>query len=153
MSKHIDTTLEPVNADNWRNVTRLEVTPDQKTFVAAPAYYLAYCAYSEDGWKPLAIYRGTEIIGFMMWDIDPSDGACWLGGILIDHRQQGKGYGRQAVAAAIKMLNQQHGLTDFALSYEPDNKVARHLYLDMGFHETGEKEGNEQVARYRLTSS
>ena len=149
----MDITLEPVNAANWRAVTRLEVTPDQQTFVAAPAYYLAYCAYGEDGWKPLAIYRKDEVIGFMMWDVDPSDSACWLGGILIDRRQQGKGYGRRAVTEAIKMLNQQHGLTDFALSYEPDNAAARHLYLDMGFRETGEKEGDEQVARYRLGSN
>ena len=38
-----------------------------------------------------------------------------------------------------------------ALSYDPENTVARSLYASMGFVETGEISDNETVARRRLT--
>jgi diamine N-acetyltransferase len=49
--------------------------------------------------------------------------------------------------AIIDYLRRQHGATTFALSYEPDNTVARRLYASLGFIETGEQEGHELVAR------
>ena len=48
-------TLEPVDGDNWRDVAKLEVTPEQQEFVAAPTYYLCLCHYSPAGWRPLAV--------------------------------------------------------------------------------------------------
>jgi diamine N-acetyltransferase len=38
---------------------------------------------------------------------------------------------------------------NFALSYAPDNTVARHLYSDLGFVETGEMAEDEIVARLK----
>ena len=138
--------LAPVTRENWRAVAQLRVAPAQADFVAEPAYYLALCHY-EALWQPLAIVRGGEVIGFMMWAIDPADGSCWLGGIIIGHQHQGRGYGRQATRAALAMLGAAHGYTNFALSYNPANAVARRLYQSLGFAETGEREDDELVAR------
>lgn len=85
-----------------------------------------------------------------MWGIDPDDGSCWLGGILIDQRHQGRGYGRQAVQVAITMLAEMREQHDFALSYQPTNSAAKKLYQSLGFVETGEREDGEVVARLRL---
>lgn len=134
--------LYPVNRDTWRAVAQLKVAAAQYQFVAEPAYYLAMCCY-EDLWQPLAISVDEQVIGFMMWAIDPADGSCWLGGILVDQRYQGQGYGRLAIQAAIAMLAAQHGHQNFALSYQPANQVARHLYQSLGFSETDEWEGDE----------
>ena len=41
---------------------------------------------------------------------------------------------------------------DLALSYAPDNSVARHLYSDLGFIETGELAEDDIVARLRTDS-
>jgi diamine N-acetyltransferase len=92
---------------------------------------------------------GEEVIGFMMWAVDTDDGSCWLGGILIDKKHQRKGYGRQAIQAAISMLGEKHGYQDFALSYSPNNP-AKHLYHKLGFKETDEWEDDEVVARLSL---
>lgn len=141
-------TLVPVGARTWRGVASLEVAESQRAFVAEPAYYLALCAY--DGlWSPLAVRLGERVIGFMMWAVDPDDGSCWLGGILIDRRHQGRGHGRRAVEAALAMLLREGGHRRFALSYRPDNP-ARRLYLGLGFEETAETEGDEVVARLTL---
>ena len=140
--------LRPVTNENWRAVAQLEVFAAQQRFVADPSYYLALCCYGEL-WQPLAVYAGERIIGFLMWAVDPADGSCWLGGILIDRHQQRRGYGRQAVQTAIEQLHEQHGFQQFALSYAPDNP-AKQLYTQLGFTETGEREDEELVARLLL---
>ena len=143
-------TLQPVNRANWRAVAQLTVSEAQQAFVAAPCYYLALCAYDQL-WQPLAVVLGEQVIGFLMWAIDPADGSCWLGGILVDQHYQGRGYGKQAVQAALALLHNQHGHQHFALSYQPANLVAKHLYAALGFVETGEVEDDEVVARLGLT--
>ena len=139
--------VRPVDSDNWRAVCALEVTVEQRAFVAEPSYYLALCCY--DTWNPLAVYLEDAVIGFMMWGID-DDGSCWLGGILIDRARQRRGYGRETVQEAIAVLSEQNGAPEFALSYQPVNAAARELYASMGFVETGETEGDEVVARMRV---
>jgi diamine N-acetyltransferase len=141
--------LREVNQDNWRDITRLKVSETQREFVAEPSYYLALCCYGGD-WHPLAICFDEQVIGFMMWAIDPADGSCWLGGILVDQSMQKRGYGKLAVQAAMTMLKGKHGHTNFALSYQPANHVAKHLYSKLGFVETAEWEGDEVVARLSL---
>lgn len=144
-------TLQPVNRANWRGIAKLTVHEAQQDFVAAPCYYLALCTYDQL-WQPLAVVLGEQVIGFLMWAIDPADSSCWLGGILIDQSYQGQGYGKQAVQAALALLHNQHGYQHFALSYQPANLVAKHLYAALGFVETGEVEGDEVVARLGLTA-
>jgi diamine N-acetyltransferase len=139
-------TICPVTSENWRNVANLKVTEEQSGYVAEPCYYLALCQYGGD-WHPLAICKGSQVIGFMMWAVDPADGSCWLGGITIGQNWQRRGYGRKAVRIAMDMLNREHGFTDFALSYQPGNAAARELYAKIGFMETDEWEDDEIVAR------
>ncbi|GAA2398206.1 hypothetical protein Cme02nite_06770 [Catellatospora methionotrophica] len=145
--------LAPVDAVNWRAVTALTVAPEQADWVAAPAYYLALCQYGEAGWRPLAVLDTEgDVVGFLMWTVDPADGAAWLGGVIIDATRQGRGYGRAAVRAAIALLAAEHGLSSFALSYEPANTAARRCYASIGFTETGETEDAEVVARLHGTA-
>jgi diamine N-acetyltransferase len=142
--------LRPVSHDNWRNIANLKVSETQREFVAEPCYYLALCCYGND-WHPLAICLDEQVIGFMMWAIDPADGSCWLGGILVDQGLQKRGYGTHAVQAAITMLREKYGHRNFALSYQPANLVAKHLYSKLGFIEMNEWEDDEIVARLSLT--
>jgi diamine N-acetyltransferase len=142
--------LRPVNRENWRDVAHLQVTQSQRQFVAEPSYYLALCCYGDD-WRPLAITLGKQVIGFMMWAVDPADNSCWFGGIMIDQSCQRKGYGRHALQAAISMLAKEYSYVEFALSYQPENEIARHLYISLGFSETDEWEDDEIVARLSLT--
>lgn len=147
-SPHIS--LCPVNQDNWRSVANLKVSEAQRQFVAEPGYYLALCCYGKD-WRPLAVCLEEQVIGFMMWSVDPADGSCWLGGIIIDLGMQNRGFGRQAVQAAVATLRKEYGYKNFALSYQPANLVAKHLYSELGFAETNEWEDDEIVARLSLT--
>jgi diamine N-acetyltransferase len=145
----LSVTLEPVAAHNWRAVSKLEVSPEQREFIANPNFYLALCAYDPPLWNPLAILADGVVVGFLMWAMDSSDGSAWLGGITIDRLHQGKGYGVRAVQTAITMLARAHHVSHFALSYHPSNVVAASIYAKLGFVETSELEGGEIVARFR----
>ncbi len=145
-------TIEPVGPSTWRDVADLDVHASQRAFVAEPSRYLALCCYGDD-WSPLAVRADDRIVGFLMWAVDPDDGSCWLGGILVDRRHQRRGIGRLATRRAIERLHAAHGCRAFALSYLPENVAARRTYAALGFVETGELEGDEMVARLQLDDS
>ena len=140
--------LTPVTAENWRDVADLEVTEAQRAFVAAPTRYLALCVYG-GVWQPLAVRAGDRAIGFVMWAVDPDDGSCWLGGLIIDRRHQRQGHGRRTLEGLIERLAADHGHRRFALAYHPHNP-AKALYQALGFRETGEVDDDEVVARLWL---
>jgi diamine N-acetyltransferase len=135
--------LLDVDGDNWRDVANVKVHPDQEKFVAAATYYLCLAHYGDD-WHPLAIEADGEIVGHVMWAVDPEDDSTWLGGLMIDAAHQGQGLGRATVTAFIDRFG-----SNLGLSYSPDNERARRVYREMGFVETGEMEDDEIVARYR----
>lgn len=138
--------LEPVTPRNWRDVAAVRARRDQRRWVADVPRYLALCAYGAV-WRPLAIVTQDRVVGFAMWGRDPDDGSLWIGGFTIDAREQRKGHGAAALDAAIALLSSQPGARELALSYRPDNEVAKRLYASRGFVETGETEGDEVVAR------
>jgi diamine N-acetyltransferase len=135
-----------VGAGNWRAYADLEVAAEQRDFVSPVARYLCLCHYG-GVWQPLAVYAGDEVVGFVMWAVDPGDQSGWIGGLVIDQARQRRGYGRATVEALTRRLLETGGCSSCALSYSPGNSVARDLYLALGFVETGEIEDDELVAR------
>jgi diamine N-acetyltransferase len=138
--------LREITSDNWREVVGIEPREDQGRFVASVAYYLNLCHYGDE-WQPLAIYQGGEPVGFAMWGYDAEDDSYCIGGFVIDAEHQGKGHGRAAMKALLDHLARQPGYREAALSYEPENTVARRLYASLGFVETGERSEDGLVAR------
>ena len=65
--------------------------------MALVPYYLALCAYDEGPWRPIAVRVADEVVGFVMWGVDSTDGGYWIGGLITDRRHQRRGYGRAAV--------------------------------------------------------
>ena len=141
--------VREVTSLNWRAVAGVRARREQLKWVAHISRYLALCAYGGD-WRPLAISAGDEVVGFVMWARDPDDLSYWIGGFVIDRRHQGLGYGRAALDAMVTYLRTMPGCRQVALSYRPDNTVARGLYASAGFVETGEMEDDEVVARLQV---
>ena len=73
---------------------------------------------------------------------------------MIDKKYQGNGYGKEAMKLAIDFIKTYpSGKTDYCwLSYEPENEVARKLYLSLGFEERLDlyEEGMEIPAMLKL---
>lgn len=112
-----------VTPGNWRDVVRVEPREQQRRFVASVAYYLNLCHYG-GVWRPLALYRGDQVVGFAMWGVDDADGSRWIGGLLIDAGYQGKGLGREATETLLDFLALNR---DAARSRSPTSRRTRPL--------------------------
>jgi diamine N-acetyltransferase len=65
--------LDPITGDNVRSVFNLSVAPGQDQFVASHAWSLAQAYALHDIAWPRAIVAGSEVVGFLMLQIDPAD--------------------------------------------------------------------------------
>jgi diamine N-acetyltransferase len=142
-----DVRLVEVDGSNWRAAAAVTPQAGQDRFVAAVAYYLCLAHYG-GLWHPLGVEVDGSIVGHVMWAVDDEDESVWLGGLVIDAAAQGVGVGRATVMAFLRRFSQD-GNVNVALSYSPDNTIARKLYADIGFVETGEMEDDEIVARFQ----
>ena len=139
-------TLREITRENWLQCVRLKVAPEQEPFVAPNGVSLAQSKY-EPEWVPLALYDNEEMVGFVMYGVSPEEGKHWILRVMVDRRYQGKGYGRAAMRLLLDRLRAIPGCDEVAISYEPENDVARRLYASCGFRETGEIIEGETVAR------
>lgn len=125
-------TLRPITKENWEVAAKLEVREDQEGFVASNLHAIAEAQFYP--WtRPMAIYHGGRMVGFLVYGRDPADGTYWLYRFMIDRRHQGRGYGKQALAGLIAMLRREPGCVGISVGYQPDNVAAERLYLSAGF--------------------
>ena len=157
--------LEKINGENVWDILKLKVSDSQKSFVAGNDISIieAYTTITANGYAfPFGIYEDKQPVGFVMigygkddyWKDAPAiaEGNYNLWRLMIDKSYQNRGYGKKAVELALRFIRTYHcGKADSCwLSYEPENTVAKSLYVSFGFIETGEKDGEEQVAVLKL---
>lgn len=137
-------TLRDITADNWHACIDLEVMPGQEHFVASNVYSLAQAGVQPEC-VPRAVYCDDTMIGFLMYEFDPANGDWWIFRLMIDRRYQGRGLGRATLLEAIRYLRLQRPDAGVSITLHPDNEQARHLYLSVGFEETGTRVADEDV--------
>lgn len=143
-------TLHEVDQRNWRAVADIAPFDEQRVYVAAlAARYLLLSVY-EEHWHSLAVHADDTVAGHVMWGRD-DDGSHWIGGLLVDRSEQGRGVGRAALRAVLARLAEQPDCRVVRLSYPEDNLSVRGLTESLGFAPTGAVEDDEIVAE--LTSS
>ena len=145
--------LRDVTADNWEEVVDLEVSDEQEDFVADNAYSLAESKF-DPYVKPRAIYAGKRVVGFLMYESLESDGRPHdysIYRLMIDKRQQGKGYGRAALELAIDEIRQDRHVNRITISYVPGNPVSKRFYGSLGFQEVGLDEDGEMIAELAMS--
>jgi diamine N-acetyltransferase len=138
-------TLRAVDEENWRAVADIAPRDDQRSFVAALAARYLLLSMRENVWRSLAVYADDAVVGHIMWGLD-EDGTHWLGGMLIDAAEQGKGLGRTVVRTITAWLAAQEACRVIRLSYHPENTAARRLYESLGFTPAGVLQDEEIVA-------
>lgn len=82
------------------------------------------------------------------WDVHPEPphliGPWFLWKLLIDHRHQGHGYGRQVVRQ-VAALVRAHGARELLTSYLPETGGPAGFYQRLGFTHTGRSDVNGEV--------
>lgn len=149
---HEDVELRDVTADNWQAVAGLELDPDQEELLSSNDESLREARYDSTA-RPRAVYAGGELVGFLMYDAgepgdDPREALIYR--FMIDRSQQGRGYGRAALARAIDEIRAIGGVHKIAISYMPDNPTAKPFYASFGFVEVGLDEDDEMIAELTL---
>lgn len=152
----MDMELKPVNRKNWETALAMQVSDQQQGFVPAVAVSLAKIYIKPDGdeveYLPFAIYVGNRMVGFIMhaYVMNSSD-MYWINGFLIDAGEQGKGYGKAALLQMITWIQSQFPqCEEIRLTVHKDNRTAKKLYSNLGFVETGNWFGDEEVMKLNV---
>ncbi|RHO56500.1 GNAT family N-acetyltransferase [Ruminococcaceae bacterium AM07-15] len=143
--------LRAITEQNYQKILDLSTGAGQEEFVAQNVRSLAQAWVFRDRARPYALYEGEEPVGFIMFDWRPEKKWVEIWRLMIDHRFQGKGYGRAAVQKALEFLRESGLFDKVQINYVEENQGAKHLYRSMGFQETGAMEGNEVVMEMDLT--
>ena len=141
--------LEDVTARNWHAVARLKLAPEQADLVASNLYSIAQSKFDPDA-RPRAVYAGKTLVGFLMYDVDERSGEASIYRFMIDRKHQGRGYGRAALACALRELKDDPAVRKVSIGYMPENAVAKPFYASFGFVEVGKDEDGEIIAELTL---
>ena len=144
-----DISLRPVTADNWRPIVKLKLADEQKNWVA-PNWYSVLEAIYEDNLESRAIYDGDEPVGYVLFGKEADANKHWIIRLMIDIDHQKKGYGRAAMVQIIDLMQSHYKLDAIYISFVPGNDVARKLYEQLGFVDTGEMEEGEHIFKLPL---
>jgi len=144
-------TLRKITLENRRDIFNLEVSEEQKKYVASNLSSVASCyVLSINGGNPfpLAIYAEEQPVGFVMitygitgYDLPRiAEGNYCILRLMIDQQYQNKGYGRKAMKRIIEFIRTYPaGPAKYCwIPYSPDNTSARKLYESFGFRDNGE---------------
>lgn len=142
--------LKEVTADTVRAVTELQVTPEQRGYVASNAVSIAQAYFHREAWFR-AIYAEAELIGFAMLRDHTLPGAetprpeVSLWRFMIDQRFQKQGYGRRALELVVAHAASRPGVKTLGTSYVVGPHGPKDFYLAFGFRHTGEVKPNGEV--------
>lgn len=145
----MEITLKEVDKENWEECVELNVSEEQNDYVAANWYSILQAKFEEEIY-PLCIYDGQVMVGFLMYDLDPDTNRMEMCRLMIDHKYQGKGYGRSAVLKLLDLIREKYGKIKFYTSTVPGNTAAQKLYESIGFKKTGEIMWGEVVMAIQL---
>ena len=145
-----EVTLREITRETLGPILRLKVAPSQEGFVASNAVSIAQAHFHPETAWFRGIYAGDEPVGFVMLDIDTAKPEYGLWRLMIDERQQGKGYGRQALQRVIAHVRTLPGATELLLGVVPGEGSPGPFYQGLGFNFTGEVDHGEHVMRLEL---
>jgi len=131
--------LIEITEDNFQTVCSLEVSAEQKRYVAAPVSILAraYAKRSRNA-RVLAITNGNTIIGVLMYMELFEEPACYtIEQFLIDHSFQNRGFGTQALQLAIGILKKERKYESVEICVKMEDTQAIKVYMNVGFTDTG----------------
>ncbi len=143
---HPNITLREITFETVRQITALDVAAQQRGYVAPNAVSIAEAYFNPGAWFR-AVHAADKPVGFVMLldpdvagalvrsPISPQSIVLWR--LMIDHRHQHKGYGRQTLDLIFAHARANLRARRIISSYVPGEQGPKAFYLRYGFHETG----------------
>lgn len=151
-------TLRKITLENRRAMFNLEVSEDQRQFVASNLSSVASCyVLATNGGHPFPfiIYADEQPVGFVMLTYgitgydEPSiaDGNYCILRLMIDKQYQNRGYGREAMKKILEFIRTfPAGPAHYCwIPYKSENIPAKNLYESFGFRDNDEVFNNESI--------
>lgn len=143
--------LREVTEANREAVLGVRLGPGQDRFVSTVDHSVREAAAHPEGnpWYR-AVHEGEEVVGFVMlsWDIVPQppelNGPWFLWKLIVDHRHQGRGLGREIVRLVADLVRE-HGGTELMTSHVVGEGGPAGFYAQLGFVPTGELDPDGEV--------
>jgi len=139
-------TLRGVTEENWRAVADVIPRDDQRAWVATSAARYLLLGMWGEVWTSFAVYADETVVGHVMWGYDEDDDCNWIGGMIVDVTEQGRGLGRACLLTLVGYLQGLPELRGIRLAVHEDNAVARKLYASAGFVELEQDEDGDWTA-------
>ena len=141
--------LESVGPDNWR--PGLKVQKAQEAFVSDSAGLLARAyAYRKSRSKAYVVYDDALPVGMALYYDCEARSAYDFSQLFIDGRYQGNGFGIEAARQILALMESDGKYDKVILCYIDGNQAAKRMYEKLGFHLTGERDGDEIVMEKTL---
>lgn len=116
----------------------LELDPDQTERFLGPITDILTAVRRGPAHSLYTIEADGVLAGFFVVHPELRDQSCWwLGWLALNRQQQGRGYGRAALTAAVERMRRVEGCRRVRLLVAPDNALARAMYRRAGFHDRG----------------
>lgn len=144
-----EVTLNEISEDTLWSILDLEVTDQQKEYVATNATSIAEAHFSEFAWFR-AIYADDEPVGFVLLYIDEEEAEFDLWRMMIDKNHQGKGYGGLALQQVISHVAKYPGAEELTLSYLPGEGNPAPFFEKYGFEDCDEWVDDEKILTLNL---
>jgi diamine N-acetyltransferase len=149
ITRNSTVSLREVTADTVRIICRLEVSEEQKHFVAPNAVSIAQAYFEPKAWFR-AIYADETPVGFLMLYDDPDGPLYFLWRYMIDARYQKLGFGKKAMDLLLEHIRTRPGTREMTLSCHPGEDGPEPFYRHYGFSRTGTWLGEEAEMRIDL---
>ena len=131
--------LVDITEDNYYEVCKLRVAPEQEGYVAAAVSILAraYAKRNRNA-RAFAVKNDDTIVGIVMYMELREEPACYtIEQFMIDQKYQNKGYGKQALRMIIDILEKERKYEAVEICVKMDDAQAIKAYTDVGFIDTG----------------
>ncbi|WP_440960153.1 GNAT family N-acetyltransferase [Paenibacillus nitricinens] len=140
-----------LNAENWYDCCKLEVSTEQKEYMEPNAISIAQSKF-EPTLKPYAIYFKDIVVGFLMYNsVQEELDGYWVYRIMVDKKFQGKGIGKTATKLMISEMVKLSNSKKIVVGYHPENLGAHNLYSSLGFIDNGDRFGKEMAVIKNIT--
>jgi diamine N-acetyltransferase len=145
---HFSVDLVPITPANYERAKGLAVRPDQEDLIASLQKSLADAYVYSDALFRLAFAEDALVGYLLVYPYDSDQGRMVnIARLMIDHRFQGRGFGRQLLETALKWITTFEPAVDIVrISTLPRNIPALSLYESAGFTRQGMENG--EVALY-----
>ncbi|MFC3122597.1 GNAT family N-acetyltransferase [Agaribacter flavus] len=143
----MDINLREITKDNWLDMIDLEITKEQENYVALPAEAIAaskfYVHYVNRG-----IYLGNTPVGYIQYYPNLAEGKpkeIFIDQLIIDRKEQGKGYGTKAVELVLKEIKQLKSFNSVSICYVEGHDIMRKFFERFNFKIVEQDEFDETI--------